>query len=190
MQKGGTEEAVLGAIKLTEMCASRMACLPSFHTPTELPLHGNCKAVGWGLGWLPFSKTISLCHQMLPGAHPKLSRSTASYAYVPCSFSILLDTVKLSCKSKIKGLSAGHKALAVDVFSVVCNSNTERGLKKGGWGGADLLALNLFINLLKVFYHFPTFIYKSHWATFTNYKISFYVQGPANGTAKSREQED
>lgn len=69
---------------------------------------------------------------MLPGAHPKLSRSTASYAYVPCSFSILLDTVKLSCKSKIKGLSAGHKALAVDVFSVVCNSNTERGLKKGG----------------------------------------------------------
>lgn len=87
-------------------------------------------------------------------------------------------------------MSAGHKALAVDVFSVVCNSEAQRGLKKGWLGGAELLALNFFINLLKVFYHFLTFIYKSHSAAFTNYKISFYVQGPANGTTKSREQED
>lgn len=46
---------------------------------------------------------------------------------MPCSFSILLDVIKLSCKSKIKGLSAGHKALPMAMFSVVCNSKTEGG---------------------------------------------------------------
>lgn len=64
----------------------------------------------------------------------------------------------------------------------------ERG--KGEKRGAMLQALNFFINLLKAFYHFPTFVHKNHSATFTNYKISFYVRGPANGTAKSKEQED
>lgn len=39
--------------------------------------------------------------------------------------------------------------------------------------GRELYALNFFINLLKVFHHFPTFLYKTHSATFTNYKISF-----------------
>lgn len=106
---------------------------------------------------------------------------------MPCSFSILLDVIKLSCKSKIKGLSAGHKALLMAMFSVVCNSKTEGGGQKGE---RELYALNFFINLLKVFHHFPTFLYKTHSATFTNYKISFMCRVQANGTAKSREQED
>lgn len=43
------------------------------------------------------------------------------------------DVVKLSCKSKIKGLSAGHKALTVGMFSVVCNSKREgEGRKERG----------------------------------------------------------
>lgn len=50
---------------------------------------------------------------------------------MPCSFSILLDVIKLSCKSKIKGLSAGHKALPMAMFSVVCNSKTEGGGQEG-----------------------------------------------------------
>ena len=65
---------------------------------------------------------------------------------MPCSFSFLLDVIKLSCKSKIKGLSAGHKALTVDTFSVVRISKTEG----GGWkGGRELYALNLFIKSIE-----------------------------------------
>lgn len=103
------------------------------------------------------------------------------------SFSILLDVIKLSCKSKIKGLSAGHKALPMAMFSVVCKSKTEGGGQKEG---KELYALNFFLNLLKVFHHFPTFFDKTQSATFTNYKISFMCRVQANGTAKSREQED
>lgn len=61
---------------------------------------------------------------------------------MPCSFSILLDVIKLSCKGKIKGLSAGHKALAMAMFSVACNSKTEEGGQKGG-GGERALCIKL-----------------------------------------------
>lgn len=128
------------------------------HPPLRLTM------IGLGLLWkICFKKTfIFLCHWTLPGLHPKLSRAVA-WACIACSFSILLNIVKLSCKSKIKGLDVSHKTLTLDMFSVVCNSEGEK----------KLLALSFFINLLMVFYHFLTFLYKNHSATFTNYKISF-----------------